>query len=67
MKVLVQNCVTSAYLGKRGAWYRTEDNARTFPRAIEALNFCAAKKLKDAKVVLRFDSKSEHDIEIPVS
>lgn len=66
LKILVQNCITSEYLGKRGAWYPAEDEARIFPRAMEARDFCAAKKLKDAKIVVRFDS-AEHDIEIPVS
>jgi len=66
VKILVQHCITSEYLGKRGSWYSAEDDARLFPHAIEALDFCAAKKLKDAKIVLRFES-AEHCIEIPVS
>ena len=69
MRILVQNCVTCAYLVSPDKWSDDAEAARTFPTSESAIAYCAEHQVSHAQIVLKFDDDyaTKYDITVPLS
>jgi hypothetical protein len=59
MRVLIQNCANSLFVGPQGTWTIKPDDALDFERTLRAVRYLNDLKLKDVQIVLRFDGRGE--------
>jgi len=66
MRILLQQKNTGLYLKALGAWVANAAEASDFPSSTKALAFCAANRISDVQLVLKFE---EHhcDIVLPTT
>lgn len=65
MRILLQQKGTGLYLTGVDAWSPHSSEAMDFVSSTAALDFCAANKLADVQLVLKFEEE-QHDIVLPV-
>lgn len=66
MRILLQQKNTGLYLKELGEWVNTAAEATDFLSSTRALAFCAANKISNVQLVLKFDEQ-HYDIVLPTS
>jgi hypothetical protein len=66
MRILLQQKNTGLYFKALGAWVTNAADASDFLSSTRALAFCAANKLADVQLVLKFDEQ-HYDIVLPTT
>lgn len=61
MRVLIQNCHTFKFLGEKGQWVDSADDAAEFAGSVAALDYIREHRLDHGQIVLKFD-QPEHDL-----
>jgi hypothetical protein len=65
MRILLQHKGTGLYLRDGDAWSGNSAEAMDFVSSTAALDFCAANRMDQVQLVLRFEEE-KHDIVLPV-
>lgn len=65
MRILLQQKSTGTYLQDLGTWTREPADAMDFLSSTSAIDFCAANKILDVQLVLKFDEQ-HYDIVLPM-
>ena len=65
MRILIQQKENGLYFKDIEGWTRDQSEATEFLSSTEAIDFCAANKLTEVQLVLRFDEEKT-DIVMPV-
>ena len=66
MRILLQQKNTGLYLKEPGVWVPNADAATDFLSSTKALAFCAANKIGDVQLVLKFQEQ-HYDIVLPTT
>ena len=66
MRILLQSKQTGLYFKDIGDWTRNSSDALDFLSSTAAIDFCAANKLSDVHLVLKFEEQ-RYDIVLPVA
>ena len=66
MRILLQQKNTGLYLKELGVWVPNAGAATDFPSSTKALAFCAANKITDVQLVLKF-KEHHYDIVLPTT
>ena len=66
MRILLQQKNTGLYLKDIGAWVANSAEAADFLSSSKALAFCAANKISDVQLVLKFE-EHHYDIVLPTT
>jgi len=66
MRILLQQKTTGLYFKALGAWVPNSADANDFLSSSRALAFCAANKISDVQLVLKFD-EHHYDIVLPTT
>ncbi len=66
MRILLQQKNTDLYFKDLGAWTPNAADASDFLSSTKALAFCAAHKISNVQLVLKFDEE-HYDIVLPAS
>lgn len=66
MRILLQQKNTGLYFKDLGAWVANAVDATDFLSSTKALAFCAANKISDVQLVLKFDQE-HYDIVLPTA
>ena len=66
MRILLQQKNTGLYLKTLGAWVANAAEATDFLSSTKALAFCAANKVSDVQLVLKFE-EHHYDIVLPTT
>jgi hypothetical protein len=66
MRIVLQHRDSGLYFRDVGAWTENAPEALDFVDSTKALEFCAANKLSDLQIVLKFE-ESAYDIVLPVN
>ena len=65
MKILLQRKETGDYFQEPGTWTRESADAMDFLSSTSAIDYCAANKILDVQLVLKFDEQ-HYDIVLPM-
>ncbi len=65
MRILLQQKGTGLYFKDIDSWARTSAEAMDFVSSTAAIEFCAANKISDVHLVLKFEEQ-QYDIVLPV-
>jgi len=66
MRILLQQKNSGLYLKDLGAWTPNAADATDYLSSTKALAFCAAHKISDVQLVLKFDEQ-HYDIVLPAT
>ena len=66
MRILLQQKNTGLYFKELGAWVANAADASDFLSSTKALAFCAAHKISDVQLVLKFE-EHHYDIVLPTT
>ncbi len=66
MRILLQQKNSGLYFKELGAWTPNAADATDFLSSTKALAFCAAHKISDVQLVLKFDEQ-HYDIVLPAT
>lgn len=66
MRILLQQKNTGLYVKALGVWTHNPGDANDFLSSSKALAFCAANKISDVQLVLKFDEE-HYDIVLPTT
>lgn len=66
MRILLQQKNSGLYFKELGAWTPNAAEATDFLSSTKALAFCAANKISDVQLVLKFDEQ-HYDIVLPAT
>ena len=66
MRILLQQKNSGLYFKALGAWTPNAADATDFLSSTKALAFCAANKISDVQLVLKFDEQ-HYDIVLPAT
>ena len=66
MRILLQQKNSGLYFKELGAWTLNAAEATDFLSSTKALAFCAANKISDVQLVLKFDEQ-HYDIVLPTT
>jgi hypothetical protein len=66
MRILLQQKNTGLYLKELDAWVANPADATDFLSSTKALAFCAANKISNVQLVLKFDEE-HYDIVLPTT
>jgi len=66
MRILLQQKKTGLYFKEIGEWVQDAGSAVDFLSSTKAMAFCAAHRISEVQIVLKFD-EHHYDIVLPVS